>query len=533
MYMHVFSAETIRLLQQRINQIDALSPAYFTVDDSGDVTGRDRPEVTSLVKKAGVKIIPLVNNKPRYEKFSSLIATPSARARIIDRLVALIREHGYDGLNVDFEAVEPTDRANLTAFMQELTARLKPLGKLSTVAVAAKPRDLTTGWAGAYDYAALGKASDYVVLMTYAYNPASGPAGSIAPVNWVRRTAEFAASVAPAEKLLLGVGLWGYDWNLTTGETADVRLWPEIESLAKRPGAQLGYSTEEESAWLKYVENGEQHIVWFEDERALAAKLAIVRSARLAGWAGWRLGQEGAPAWNAFAAFDGSAQPAQALVEPARTAHSTPNWAIPNGHFFTQTGEAGRTGFAVSDEQGVPFYAEFRKLGGVDAVGFPRTQRFVWNGFVTQVFQKAVFQWAPDRGVVNFVNVFDELSRAGKDSWLEKERATPRPLPPTFDTGKTWGVIQSSRLSLLDRDEGLRTAYFAQANPLHSLGLPTSQIEDRGNHTVVRLQRAVIQRWKVDVPWAKAGQVTIANGGDIALEAGIIPAEATIPRNAP
>jgi hypothetical protein len=47
-----------------------------------------------------------------------------------------------------------------------------------------------------------------------------------------------------------------------------------------------------------------------------------------------------------------------------------------------------------------------------------------------------------------------------------------------------------------------------------------------GNHYAVRLQRAVIQEWKQDVPWAKAGQATVANGGDIAKEAGLFPAPA-------
>ncbi|GIW06526.1 MAG: hypothetical protein KatS3mg060_1331 [Dehalococcoidia bacterium] len=453
---------------------------------------------------------------------------------MIDRLVALVRDHGYDGLNIDFEALEPSDRAGLNAFMQELTARLRPLGKLSTVAVAAKPRDLTTGWAGAYDYAALGRSSDYVVLMTYAYHTAAGAPGSTAPINWVRRTAEYAASVAPPEKLLLGIGLWGYDWKIHSKDVADVRIWSEIEELAKRPGAQLGYSTEDESAWLKYTDQGHERIVWFEDERAISAKLGIIRTYRLAGWAAWRLGHEGPPAWNAFSAFDRDAQPAQSLAEsPRPTVAARQNWDIPNGHFFTQTGEPGKTGFAVTDDAGVPFYTEFRRLGGTDGVGFPRSHRFIWNGFVTQVFQKAIFQWSPERGVVNFVNVFDELSSAGKDAWLDRERATPRPLSSSFDEGKSWPEIQTARLALLDQDPALKQVYFGQPDPLRSFGLPTSRVEDRGNHTVVRLQRAVLQRWKVDVPWAKAGQVTIANGGDIALEAGVIPTEATTPRPAP
>ena len=38
-----------------------------------------------------------------------------------------------------------------------------------------------------------------------------------------------------------------------------------------------------------------------------------------------------------------------------------------------------------------------------------------------------------------------------------------------------------------------------------------------GNHYAIRTQKTVFQQWKEDVPWAKAGEVTLANGGDIAM----------------
>ncbi|GIW06525.1 MAG: hypothetical protein KatS3mg060_1330 [Dehalococcoidia bacterium] len=43
MYMHVFTTDTLRLLQQRIGQLDAVSPVYFTVEEGGEVSGRDSP----------------------------------------------------------------------------------------------------------------------------------------------------------------------------------------------------------------------------------------------------------------------------------------------------------------------------------------------------------------------------------------------------------------------------------------------------------------------------------------------------------
>jgi hypothetical protein len=46
-----------------------------------------------------------------------------------------------------------------------------------------------------------------------------------------------------------------------------------------------------------------------------------------------------------------------------------------------------------------------------------------------------------------------------------------------------------------------------------------------GSHYSLRLQRAVIQQWKENVPWARAGDVVVANGGDVGKEAGMYPSD--------
>ena len=195
----------------------------------------------------------------------------------------------------------------------------------------------------------------------------------------------------------------------------------------------------------------------------------------------------------------------------------------PDARFYPQAG-----GYWVSNQGGVRFWDEFRRLGGVDQLGYPASRRFQWDGFTVQVFQKAILQWRPEVGQAYFVNVLDRLSAAGKDDWLLSARMTPRPSDPSADTGLPWPSVVARRQAMLDADPAIRAAYFADPDPVARFGLPVSQA-DMGNAYVVRCQRAVLQRWKEDVPWAKAGQVTIANGGDIAKEAGILPAEALAP----
>ncbi|MBI2954407.1 MAG: family 10 glycosylhydrolase [Chloroflexi bacterium] len=223
---------------------------------------------------------------------------------------------------------------------------------------------------------------------------------------------------------------------------------------------------------------------------------------------------------------------------PSSTAHSSAlDWDLPNGHFFTQAngyhlGSNPSVGFAVTDEGGVLFWSEFKRLGGVAGVGFPISRRFEWDGFTTQVFQKAVFQWRPEISRVYFVNVFDQMHMAGKDDWLASIRSTPRPLGEDFDAGKSWPEILAARRSLLEANPAIQAKYSSVQDPLNVFGLPTSPVEDNGNHYAVRFQRAVIQQWKEDVPWARKGQVTVANGGDVGKEAGLFPQTALTPQSA-
>ncbi|HEX2987766.1 MAG TPA: hypothetical protein VHS06_06295 [Chloroflexota bacterium] len=205
------------------------------------------------------------------------------------------------------------------------------------------------------------------------------------------------------------------------------------------------------------------------------------------------------------------------------------DYDIPNGHFFTQTN--GRplgtdsTGYAVTNDDGVPFWDAFQRYGGKDVLGYPVTKRFMYDGFVTQAMQKVVFQWRPDVKQVWFLNTFDALQDKGKNDWLLVYRQTPKPFDTSPDNGLSWDQVVARHLALLDQNQPIKDRYFSDPQYIDHFGLPVSTA-DMGNSFVIRAQRATFQYWKEDVPWAKAGDVSVANGGDLAKEAGLWPADA-------
>src|SRR5450759_3913848 len=223
--------------------------------------------------------------------------------------------------------------------------------------------------------------------------------------------------------------------------------------------------------------------------------------------------------------------PANALV-PQQPVTSLDH-DIPNGHFFTQANGqplgTSPTGYAVTNDAGIPFWDEFKRLGGPTALGYPVSQRFIYDGFVTQAMQKVVFQWRPDVKQVWFLNTFDALHDKTKDDWLLVYRQTPKPFDTSPDTGLTWDQVVARHQGFLDQNQAIKKVYFADPSPIDHFGLPVAYA-DEGNSFVIRAQRATFQYWKEDVPWAKAGDVSVANGGDLAKEAGLWPANALVPQ---
>jgi hypothetical protein len=181
----------------------------------------------------------------------------------------------------------------------------------------------------------------------------------------------------------------------------------------------------------------------------------------------------------------------------------------------------------------VPLWTAFQALGGVDALGYPVTRRFVLDGFVVQGFQKAVLQWRPEHKAFWFLNTFDVLHDRGRDDWLEVYRQTPRPLDTAADAGLPWARVVARHLALLDKTPAaLKERFLADPQWLDHYGLPVAT-QEYSTSVVVRAQRAAFQFWKEAVPWAARGSVTMANGGDLAKEAGLIPWQAAVPANAP
>lgn len=224
-----------------------------------------------------------------------LLSDEEAKKHLIRNLTSVILQKGYRGLNLDFEYILPDDRVSYAAFVKRVTDTLNLFDIHVSVALAPKYSDQQQGvlYEGV-DYELLGAAANSVFLMTYEWGYTYGEPMAVAPIDQVRRVAEYALTRIPKEKIVLGLPNYGYDWPLPFQKgTTRAKTLGNVEAvtLAVDQGARIHFDETAQSPWFRYWQNGIQHEVWFQDVRSYHAAFALVKELGLRGVGYWTIMQ--------------------------------------------------------------------------------------------------------------------------------------------------------------------------------------------------------------------------------------------------
>lgn len=289
-----------------VGGVSEVSPTWATVDLAGELvlTSPSR-DVLDRLADAGARLLPTVQNYAdgawQGEVVAELLADPRRADAHREELVELALAEGWDGIDIDYEALPPTAGPQFTDFLTALGADLDEHGLDLTVAVPARADDAYPGTL-AYSYQLIGEVADQVRVMAYDHSWSGSEAGPVAPLGWVSEVVDYAVERVPAGKLMLGVPTYGYDWVGTRGE---VLRAADAAELAEDVGAEPEWDADAGSWTFGYERDGEQHTVWYEDARSLRGTQELAREAGLRGVAIWQLGGEDPEVWPSLAAVTG------------------------------------------------------------------------------------------------------------------------------------------------------------------------------------------------------------------------------------
>lgn len=289
-------------LKQHAHLISHVSPTWYAMRADLSITARVDPAVDAFARSHDIRLIPLIKNDGFSPQVAhDILVTPQQRAGAADTITALVVDNDYDGINVDFEGPFGASRDRYSDFIHRLAVKLHGEGKVLSVDVVPQLKPASsypdTSWAAPYDYAALGQACDAVMMMCYSYSDKKP--GSLSPLWWLREATYQALTQLRPAKLVIGMAFYGRHWIVNGKHTthSDLKQAQALDLLAQS-GAKLQRPPRDATPRFTWQDSDGEHIVHFEDEKSLAAKLKVVQSTGAAGAAFWRLGQEKPSQWN-------------------------------------------------------------------------------------------------------------------------------------------------------------------------------------------------------------------------------------------
>ena len=105
------------------------------------------------------------------QRAEMILVSENSQTALVSQILETMAAKGYQGLDVDFEYIPGMLREEYAAFIYRLHTALAPRGLPVIVALAPKTRRDQPGllYEG-HDYARLGQAADYVLVMTYEWH---------------------------------------------------------------------------------------------------------------------------------------------------------------------------------------------------------------------------------------------------------------------------------------------------------------------------------------------------------------------------
>ncbi len=288
----------MRSFKAHADQLKSVSVDWYKCDSKGILVRQNRPnlqdrkEILATARKHHVKVYALVANEGFESKsLEKVMDSPELVKNHANQLAKMAIEDGIDGIDLDYESLAAKEREPFTKLVQAVSKACHAKKLQVVMAVHAKESE-PGNWDGAQsqDWAALGKAVDYVRVMTYDFHWETSDPGPIAPPDWVERVMKFATTVIPASKLDLGIPGYGYDW---LNKKADSYTWDGWVERVKQHGPAHRDPASQEMT-LSY--NG--RTAFYADALAAKPKFDIVRKLHLNGLALWRLGSEEPSFWK-------------------------------------------------------------------------------------------------------------------------------------------------------------------------------------------------------------------------------------------
>ena len=268
-------------------------------DWNPDWTPHNR-DVLRIANDHRIRVLPVMSNAHEGlfdAALAHLLLThPEKQRRLALTLADWLAGHHFAGVNVDLENLSEADTRLVPPFLARLTGELHRRGLLVTA-------DLEVE-GNVPDAGAMAHACDFLVLMAYDEHYVAGDAGPLCDVHWFRDALDRTLAKVPADKLVLGIGNYAYDW-IGGRSPGDILTYQEALYIAadnhpeEPPAHVVDFDSLAFNPTFQYEDElSREHEVWMLDAVTAANQRLIAEQHGVRNVALWALGTEDPALWT-------------------------------------------------------------------------------------------------------------------------------------------------------------------------------------------------------------------------------------------
>lgn len=232
------SSSSTKDVLAHMDKVTEVNPFVFTVKsdytlkDNGALTEEPWASFIATAKQNKIRVIPTImwsDSNAMHQMFSDA----ATRQAFESHIVKVVKDNGYDGIDIDFENKKAEDKDNFSTFLKGLYQRMGNKWVMCTIE---SRTPLDSRYYGteippdaevyANDFVAINKYCDRVRIMAYDQqgidNELATKAASssqlyapLADPAWVEKTVKLAMKSIDKNKIMIGVPTYGYEYSVT------------------------------------------------------------------------------------------------------------------------------------------------------------------------------------------------------------------------------------------------------------------------------------------------------------------------------
>lgn len=330
----------ISTLLQNTKGINVISPTWFYLNDNnGNIASLASSDYVNYCHQNGIEVWALVSNLENKDvNTTEVLSYTSKRENLINNLISAAIQYDFDGINVDFEALNAEAGPSYIQFIRELSLKCANNNIVLSV-----DNYVPTNYTAFYDRAEQAVFADYVIVMAYDEHYAgSEEAGPVASIGFVKDGVANTLKEVPADQLILGMPFYTRVWSETPitednsgdnssdadeknaednqgeapentenenmeGSPDSYELFElntyatnmnEIKNLISANAVEPVWSDADGQYYAEYQADGITYKIWIENAASLEQKLKVYQENNLAGGSFWKLGLESSDVWD-------------------------------------------------------------------------------------------------------------------------------------------------------------------------------------------------------------------------------------------